>query len=210
MARACGDLFNDTQIYPSVGCKGAHTQSRASQWPPKAPETFLGESSRFNFTAHRALCAGTDTKPAVPSTHKWFTSKVESEAQCCLSHIERTRTKKNKKNKLVSFIDDRGAVAAAALLLVFCIQNKQAACPAQLHPDVHYVIRESRAAAAVCHTSCQRALCWTNSHCNKHNVRHSRKSDKRLKERWRWKEPESVKMKGEKKSLNRAWEFKNE
>jgi hypothetical protein len=113
VARACGDLFNDTQIYPSVGCRGAHTQSRASQWPPKAPETFFGESSRFNFTAHRALCAGTDTKPAVPSIHKWFTSKVESEAQCCLSHIERTRTKI--KNKLVSFIDDRGAVAAAAL-----------------------------------------------------------------------------------------------
>jgi hypothetical protein len=63
------------------------------------------------------------------------------------------------KNKFVSFIDDRGLLPMPPFFLVFCIQNKQnkqkkkAACPAQLHPDVHYVIRESRAAAAPHHVN---------------------------------------------------------
>ncbi len=52
-----------------------------------------------------------------------------------------------------------GCCRCPLFFLVFCIQNKQnkqkkkAACPAQLHPDVHYVIRESRAAAAPHHVN---------------------------------------------------------
>ncbi len=63
------------------------------------------------------------------------------------------------KNKFVSFIDDRGLLPMPPFFfsILYTKQTKQtkkkAACPAQLHPDVHYVIRESRAAAAPHHVN---------------------------------------------------------